>query len=375
MLEDDIVRYHSAQARRLLGLTIQADPTFPGIVSIAILLDRVLPLVVKLAPEIENRSAKLLELCQQIISQDPMLPPELRAPNKNAVKILHTKRPLYAALYDLSQRQNLHPNRLILTAHVIGALTVGAQSVSDAAMQGGCRSLRLIDDAALIRLGNVPLSMEALQNKLRLLLAPNATHQLSDGLRQRYADIERLLAQALQYRSKRPRVGKAGQSDEQPEQVVPAICHPHSDTDPHSDWTASSETLYGSTFVSNAQATSARLEGLAPIENFADITMRVPDGHLALSRGDSIRNAVIRSRNSVKNRRRAAQLLPHRWDLLSEFDLVHLWQWISTNPLSPVAAVLLLVSVSGRDAANVICCRIVPSAHQLPREINPDQLY
>src|SRR5690606_6481759 len=149
-------------------------------------------------------------------------------------------------------------------------------------------------------------------------------------------------AQALLYRASRSRGNRPRVEAEHPGQTSPIIRHTAFDTDPHSDWVAPNETLYNSTTASAQQATNNRLEGLAPVEEFTTVTMRVPDGPIDLDRGESIRQAAIKSRNSAKSRRRAAQLLPHRWDRLSQFDLVHLWRWISANPSSPVATVLLL---------------------------------
>src|SRR5690606_6115970 len=144
MLEDDIAQYHSAQALRLLRRTILPDPDFYGIASIAALLERVSPLFAQLAPEMERRSKKLQALCQRITSRDPALPPELRTRLDDGRKLLHSRHPLYAALYDLSQRQHIHPSRLILTAHVIAAINLGRENASESAIAGGCRSLRLL---------------------------------------------------------------------------------------------------------------------------------------------------------------------------------------------------------------------------------------
>lgn len=98
---------------------------------------------------------------------------------------------------------------------------------------------------------------------------------------------------------------------------------------------------------------------------------------VASKKGDSSFQAAYRAHSQQQHQDKAAQLLPGRWEQLSDYDAYHLAHQLYDHPSidKKLSCLVGLMLATGRDLETVLGAHVVRGLKQVPKKIDHQDLY
>lgn len=353
------MRSSVADAPQMLEYLIQPPPDRRSITQVAPVAAKILGVMREMPlsdyglDEISGRLDEMIQLCQAIELGEESVPSTWTEKTVFSRGSYITDYPLYAALDHLSRRSEYSLARVVLAAHVILSIYMGrpvsaeeevAQPIPDTNILSACRKIRLLPDKYLQQLGDVSIERQAVYEDLEAFIRANPKGIPSKML-DRFRNVKRVIGLSLGHERPEKRTRgpngprlyvdvcwQPGVSDVDPDDGLQSETMPTIAAQSHTD----EETLHG-----------AVQEGLSASDVVSTNTVQCLNTRYASKKGVSPEHGLYKQRAVANQIKRQAQLLPARWEQLSELDCVTFLDWV-TQEVNAVALALVLSFVTGR---------------------------
>lgn len=307
-------------------------------------------------------------------------------------KGIYGSHPIQAALWQIAKHGH-DVTRLTLLAHIIHLALLWRNrldhSVSPDDMESerrrneyagnlerACLAVRKLSGRVLEHIDLDEVPSWKIRQQLSQLLAEKS-HIYDRHSIDYIGNLERFVSYALAMRNPR----NTTHGDRTAEARLDALVTiEHIDDDPSAHVTPDAVREFASLYLLDAEGrdrfADVRSLGIAQSEEAAHLRLQQERHPLRRRQGDSAYLSVIRARSAAAHRQKAAQLLPHRWDQLNEFDIRMLWKAAERHRDSEVlSSIIALVLMTGRCLESVLQLKLVRDASQLPGTIESNALY
>lgn len=368
------------EASHLLERLIQPPPDRRYITRIAPLIAEILD-VIRTMPllswglgELSGRLGSMIELCGVLERDDADVPASWLGTQDFSRGLFITEYPVYAALEHLSKRTNYSLARVVLVAHIMVSVYTGRprltetgdnRPIPDTNVGAACREIRLLPDKILDRFGTIPCDRDAFYAALEAFIKapPAGIHRTMLG---RFRNVRRIigLAKGVEHPEKRTMGFRGGRL------FVDVSWREDASGIDRDDGLREEPTLSIPAFSLSDDETlhEAVNDGLSASDVISAHTVRYLNTRYSVKHGLSPEYGLHRQRAVLNQVKRQAQLLPGRWEQLSQLDLVVFIEWIEqATDMSALA--LLICFVTGRTLDVVVKTRLygrdahVPMSH------------
>lgn len=303
--------------------------------------------------EVSNHLDAMIELCTVIERGGEEVPSTWTAQLGFPRGAYITEYPIYAALDRLPQGSACTFARVVLAAHVILAIYAGRpgrsdnggrEAIPDTNILAACREIRYLPEVHLQQFGEVSYERQAVYEDLEAFIRSNPGKIRSSEL-ERFRNVKRVIGLSLGHERPEKRTRgpngprlyvdvcwQPGVSDFDPDDGLQSETMPTIAAQSHTD----EETLHG-----------AVQEGLSASDVVSTNTVQCLNTRYASKKGVSPEHGLYKQRAVANQIKRQAQLLPARWEQLSELDCVAFFDWV-TQEVNAVALALVLSFVTGR---------------------------
>lgn len=356
----------AADESQMLEMLIQPPKDRRNITIIAPVIAKVLcvmreiPLSEMGLDEVSNHLDAMIELCQVIErgSANEKVPATWTERSGFRRGAYITEYPIYAALDRMPKDSDCTFARVVLAAHVILAIYAGRpgssedgsrQAIPDTNIQAACREIRSLPDKYLQQFGDVSYERQAVYEDLKTFIRTNPGGIPADMI-DRFRNMKRVIGFSLG--SERPEKRTRGPNG--PRVYVDVSWRQGvSDLDPDDGLQSDRiHSIPGLTCEDEVTLHGAVIAGLSASDAISATTVRCLNARYSGKKGVSPEHGLYRQRAVANQIKRQAQLLPGRWEQLSELDCVTFVEWVKQGT-NPVALALLLSFVTGRPLDQV----------------------
>lgn len=235
-------------------------------------------------------------------------------------------------------------------------------------------AIRNLDDEALELVDGTDLSAGSLDIRLADILANYDSRRMDGQTKDYVVKLARYFNYFVNHRKRKSKIGQGSERTDSPKLVAeeePVPTDPESEVDEPSSKRIQSHPSTDERRDSELYKAGNSLEeiGFGP-------TFLQSDQPLRPARGDLPRNAILRSKGEQAHRRRKTQMLPGRWEELTDNEV---YCWLEhvkqhTPEQIALAVAMLLCLLSGRDLEEVLGAGVVRSPEQLPIKPDPKRI-
>jgi len=304
---------------------------------------------------------------------------------------LRTKHPQHAGLYEVAEKGDPSLIRRQLIVLVIVCTDQWATRIEHLAedrqkhgvrtrglnerIYGAWLAIRKLTDKALTLLEGSFADLQTLEDRLAELVRDSDPRAFDSKTRNYFAGLERYFAYFRGRRQRREISERNSKNNAAP------ILHPAKDVqerDPETEIDSPNIKRIRNVRSLKEQRASDHYQAGNCIDELGDgPTFWQSEASFRPHLGDSPQSAIIRSRGQQIHRRRLAQMLPGRWEELTDNELF-LWLDESRHQLEnnqSLAFVMLLLVLSGRPLDSVLLARLVRHSEQLREKPEPNAIY
>lgn len=299
--------------------------------------------------EVIVHRTEMLALCKAIEVKADSVPSKWRQQEEFVVGAFKQNYPIYAMINNLSKSSKYSRARCRMAAHailsvyarrVLGSSTEHALIIPKANIQAGCREVRLLDAEEIDQFGDVDSHSSVFYRKLDACIRLNP-QKVSDDVIRRLGNLKQLIALSLGI--KRPGWGVSSASGPR---VYIETSWRRIDVD---DGRTSTDLLAIAALSPSDGPTlhESAKEGLATCDVISSNTLHHLNTRYSSKSGKTPTYGLYQQRAIVNQVKRGAQLLPGRWDQLTDLDWKVFLEW-ALRDISAEKLALLLCAFTGR---------------------------